>query len=173
MDLRRVLCVWVRARLWAIAVAAVAAVAGLSGCGSSSTSSRAQSGRSDAHWAALQNCLRTSAVLQQDTVSDTPQRIRMDDSIDQLVAGFTYERTFDRAEAQAKLHKQQGPPVPFRIRTSQWLGVSNVAYFFTGGASPTEVDHAVACLERTYPRAPRWPASVTLNSLRLPNSPYT
>jgi hypothetical protein len=97
----------------------------------------------------------------------------MDDSIDQLVVGFAYEGTFARAEAQAKLHKQQGLAVPFRIRAGQWLAISNVAYFFTGGATPTEVDHVVACLEQTYPGAPRWPASVTLNSLRLANSPYT
>jgi hypothetical protein len=63
---------------------------------------------------------------------------------------------------------------PTRHSASGWTttAISNVAYFFTGGATPTKIDRVVTCLEQAYPGAPRWPASVTLNSLSLPSSPH-
>ena len=57
-----------------------------------------------------------------------------------LVAGFTYQGTFTRAERQARLHKASTTAVPFASRTGQWLAINNVAYFFSFGISQHEID---------------------------------
>jgi hypothetical protein len=84
-----------------------------------------------------------------------------------------YEGTFANAEAVAKRHQVPADAPPSRKKTGGWLAISNVAYFFSFASTPAEVDRVTACLTKTYPGKPKWPANVSLSTLSSPESPYT
>ncbi len=104
----------VRARPWFTGVVGLVAAVVLTSCGASVESSHAARARSDARWSALQSCVlySTEAALEGGTVSNEPQLIRVYNGAGQLVAGFTHEGSFTRAESQARLHKASTTAVP-------------------------------------------------------------
>ncbi len=152
----------------------LAAVAALAACGSSGLSRRTETPKTDARWSVLRNCVTNSAglALDDEVVSNRTTAIRVDRGSD-LVSGITYEGTFANAEAAAKRHKVPAGAAPSQQKTASWLAISNVAYFFSFASTPAEVDRVTACLRRSYPDKPKWPANVPLSTLSSPQSPYS
>jgi hypothetical protein len=107
-----------------------------------------------------------------EVVTSRAQAIRVY-RLNDLVAGVSYEGTFAHAEAAAKRHQVPADAPASRQKTGGWLAIGNVAYFFSFASTPPEVDRVTACLTKTYPGKPKWPANVALSTLSSPESPYT
>jgi hypothetical protein len=157
---------------WAIAI--LIAVPALAACGSEGPSHRVATSTTDAHWSVLHNRVANSSGLafNDEVITSRTRAIRVY-RLNDLVAGIRYEGTFANAEAVAKRHQVPADAPPSRKKTGGWLAISNVAYFFSFASTPAEVDRVTACLTKTYPGKPKWPANVSLSTLSSPESPYT
>jgi hypothetical protein len=155
-------------------IAILIAIPALAGCGSAEPSHRVDTPRTDAHWSVLHNCVANSSALafNDQVVTSRTRAIRVY-RLNDLVAGIRYEGTFANAEVAAQRHQVSADAPPGRQKTGGWLAISNVAYFFSFASTPAEVDRVTACLTKTYPGKPKWPADVSLSTLSSPESPYT
>lgn len=155
-------------------IAIVVAVPALAGCGSAGLSGHAETGKTDARWSVLRNCVMNSASLafNDEVVNGRTKAIRVYHGND-LVAGITYEATSTNAEEAAKRHQAPAGAAPSQQKTGSWLAISNVAYFFSLRITPAETDRVTACLSKTYRGEPRWPVNVPLSTLSSSDSPYT
>jgi hypothetical protein len=83
------------------------------------------------------------------------------------IALITYEGTFARAEADAKLLKAEGGFPP--DLSGGGLAIGNVMYWIDASIpTPREVAAITHCLVTVYHGAPRWPPS--LDPTRLANA---
>jgi hypothetical protein len=153
-------------------IAILVTAAGLAACGSSGLSGRAGTHRTDGRWSLLRNCVMntTGVAIDNEVARDSTRAIRVDGN-DDLIAGINYEGTFANAEAAARRHRVPTGAAPSRQKTGGWLAISNVAYFLSFASTPPEIDRVTACLSRTYPSRPRWPANVPLSTLGTPARP--
>ena len=80
------------------------------------------------------------------------------------IALITYEGTFARAEADAKLLKAEGGFPP--DLTGGGLAIGNVMYSIDASLpTPREVAAITHCLAKVYAGAPKWPPSLDPASL--------
>lgn len=142
----------------------------LSACGSTAPSPSHRSGSApDAGWYALSGCLKKTvepSPPRQDVPFPSSGQLRIYADNEAWVASMTYKGTFARARiaARAKLRSR----FPIRNRgTGGGLAIANIFYYFTGATSTPVTQDIVDCLERTYPRAQRWPADLALSSLSI------
>jgi hypothetical protein len=151
-----------------LALAALVGVVVLSTGAFSGTAGASSAPKPDTHWSALGSCLKSSArPLRNNVVFNAPGSVRVYQAPPEgfFLAGITYDGTFARAEAQAKRMKRVTKGVAPIKRTGGGLAIGNVSFFFTFAVSTPDVEAIAKCLGKTYPRAPKWPASLKLSSL--------